>query len=89
MKATCGQPEEARRQLEKMAKDGEKEFVSPYGIAQGYATLGDADHAVEYLRKSADARESLILYLTIDTLFDPIRKDPRFIALEREVGLIP
>ena len=89
LKVTCGQPDEARRQLEKMAKDGEKEFVSPYGIAQGYATLGDADRAVEYLRKSADARESLILYLAIDTLFDPIRKDPRLIALEREVGLIP
>jgi tetratricopeptide (TPR) repeat protein len=89
MKAHCGQPEEARRQLEKMANDAEKEFVSPYGMAQGYAALNDADHAIEYLQKSADAKESVILYLEIDTLLDPIRKDPRFTALEKKVGLLP
>jgi tetratricopeptide (TPR) repeat protein len=87
MKAHCGQSEEARRQLEKMAKDGEKEFVSPWGLAQGYASLNDADHTMEYLEKSAEARESVILYLEIDTLFDPVRKDPRFLALEKKVGL--
>jgi adenylate cyclase len=89
MKVICGETEEARRQLEGMAKDAEKEFVSPYGMAQGYASLHDADRAIEYLQKSADARESLILYLQVDTLFDPIRKDPRFTALEKKVGLIP
>ena len=89
MKVRCGQPEEARRQLEKMIKDGEKEFVSPYGIAQGYALLKDADRAIEYLQKSADARESVILYLEIDRLMDPIRKAPRFIELEKRISLIP
>jgi TolB-like protein/Flp pilus assembly protein TadD len=88
MKVICGQPEEARRQLEKMARDSEKEFVSPYGMAQGYASLHDADHAMEYLEKSAAARESIILYLAFDTLLDPIRNDPRFIALEKKIGLI-
>ncbi len=88
MKAICGQPDAARRQLEKMARDSEKEFISPYGMAQGYASLHDANHAIEYLEKSADARESMILYLRIDTLFDPIRKDPRFVALEKKIGLI-
>ena len=88
MKVVCGQPEEARRQLEQEAKDSSKEFVSPYGMAQGYSSLHDADRAIEYLEKSADARESLILYLGIDSLFDPIRKDPRFQALERKIGLL-
>ena len=88
MKVVCGQPDEARRQLEAMAKDSEKTFVSPYGMAQGYALLNDADHALEYLEESAAARESILLYLRFDTLFDPIRKDPRFVALERKIGLI-
>ena len=88
MKAHCVQPEQARRQLDQLIKDSAKEFVSPYSIAQGYASVNDADHAIEYLQKSADARESLVLYLEIDTLFDPIRKDPRYIALEKKLGLI-
>ncbi len=57
-------------------------------MEQGYASLNDADRAIEYLQKSADARESVILYLEIDALFDPIRKDPRFVALEKTVGLL-
>ena len=87
LKAHCGQPEEARRQLEAMVKNSEKEFVSPYSIAQGYASLHDADRAIEALEKSAAARESAILYLAVDTLFDPIRKDPRFVDLEKKIGL--
>jgi hypothetical protein len=58
-------------------------------MAQGYASLHDAGHAFEYLQKSADARESMVLYLEIDSLFDPIRKDPRFAALEKRTGLRP
>lgn len=87
MKVVCGQPEAARRQLEEMAREAEKEFVSPYSMAQGYSGLQDADHAVRYLEKSADDRESLILYLASDTLFDPIRNDPRVQALEKKLGL--
>jgi len=48
---------------------------------------GIADRAVEYLEKSADARESLILDLAIDSLFERIRKDPRFVALGTKIGL--
>jgi hypothetical protein len=70
-----------------MGKESEKEFVSPYSIAQGYALLHDADRAIEYLGKSAGAKESSILYIAVDTLFDPIRKDPRFLALEKKIGL--
>jgi len=87
LKAHCGQAEEARRQLEAMAKEAEKEFVSPYSLAQGYGSLADADRAIDYLEKSAAAKESSILYIAVDTLFDPVRKDPRFIALEKKIGL--
>jgi serine/threonine-protein kinase len=87
LKAHCGQPQEARRQLEAMVKNSEKEFVSYYSIAQGYASLHEADRAFENLGKSAAAKESPILYLAVDTLFDPIRQDPRFVDLEKKIGL--
>jgi serine/threonine-protein kinase len=87
LKAHCGQPEEARRQLEAMVQNSQKEFVSFYSIAQGYSSLHNADRAIEALEKSAAARESSILYIAIDTLFDPVRKDPRFVDLEKKIGL--
>lgn len=88
MKAACGENDAARRQLEQMAKESEKEFVSPYSMAQGYALLHDADRALEYLDKSAEARESVLLYSGIDQLLDPIRQDSRFRALEKRLGLV-
>ncbi|HTR36673.1 MAG TPA: hypothetical protein VMH80_12265 [Bryobacteraceae bacterium] len=87
MKARCGEPSAARRQLEEMAKQSEKEFISPYTMAQGYASLGDADHAIDYLRRSADAKESLVLYMGIDALLDPVRRDPRFVEFQTKIGL--
>jgi hypothetical protein len=70
-----------------MVKNSEKEFVSPYSIAQGYASLHESDRAIEALEKSAGAKESAILYIAADTLFDPVRNDPRFVALEKKIGL--
>ena len=64
-------------------------FVSPYQLALGYSYLGDKEAAISYLLKSADIREPQVPYIKVDPLFDPIRSDPRYIALERRIGLQP
>ncbi len=90
VKAVCGQPQAARRQLAEMdqkSKTTNAEFISPYVFAEAYGVLKDADHAIHYLEKSAEEHETTVLYLQIDTLLDPVRGDPRFIALERRLGL--
>jgi TolB-like protein len=65
------------------------DFVSPYQLALGYALLHEKDAAISYLQKSADAREGQILYLKYEPIFDEIRSDPRYIALEKRIGLEP
>jgi len=55
----------------------------------GYAYLKDPDTALSHLKDSADARGGQILYLKYEPLFDGIRSDPRFVALEKQVGLEP
>jgi adenylate cyclase len=93
LKITCGQFDDARRQLaalgngSELSKASPAQLISPYHIAEAYARLHDADHAMEYLEKSAEARETMILYLEVDTMLDPLRSAPRFIALERRIGL--
>lgn len=47
------------------AQKGDR-FVSPYQMAMAYARLHDADLAISFLQKSADARESQILYFKFD-----------------------
>jgi TolB-like protein len=76
----------ARRALERAASSN-KPFASPYQLALGYALVHDNTTALSYLDESADMREPQILYLKVEPLFDSIRSDAHFLALETRVGL--
>ena len=84
-----GDPAQARSYLAHAAAYKGPAFVSPYQLALGYAFAGDKESALSYLEKSADMRESQALYIKVDPLFDGIRSDPRFVNLERRMGLEP
>jgi hypothetical protein len=58
-----------------------------YQVAIAYALIHDTDNAIAQLNKSADQHEGQILYLKYDPFFDGIRSDPRYIAIEKRVGL--
>ena len=62
--------------------------LSPYSLAVVYAVRGDADRATSYLHQSADLREATILLLKVERAFDRVRQDERFLALERQIGLL-
>ncbi len=60
-----------------------------YQLAIVYAFLHDTDDAIAELNECAEAHEGQILYIRYDPFFDGIRSDPRYVALEKRVGLIP
>jgi serine/threonine-protein kinase len=84
--AACTGRIDDSRSLLKEAASG-KGFVSPYQLALGYAYIKDDQKAFQALEESAEAREGQILYIRYEPLFDSIRADPRFVDLERRVGL--
>lgn len=59
-----------------------------YQIAIGYALLHDANDAIAQLNRAADQHEMQTFYLKYDPFFDEIRSDPRYISLEKRVGLL-
>ncbi len=63
-------------------------YLSPYSIAGAIALERDADGAMQYLEQSAELHEPRLMMLKYERVFEPIRKDPRFIALERRLGLL-
>jgi TolB-like protein len=88
MHATCGQREKAQEEMAELRSLGDASRQIPsYTAAEAYATIGDADHAIPLLEKAADQRDSTIMYLTRDPLFDSIRRDVRFKALASRIGL--
>ena len=61
--------------------------VSAWGIAVLHASLGDVDEAFRWLDLAIRERSSGMLLLRVHPRLDPIRKDPRYSALVRRVGL--
>ncbi len=82
-----GENEQARQLLAKAAAGGGSAFTSPYQLAMGYSYVHEREAALDYLEKSAAAREGQIFYIERDPAFDEIRSDPRFIALEKRIGV--
>jgi TolB-like protein/Tfp pilus assembly protein PilF len=84
----CGRPHDLAADVSALLQKHPSAFVSPHAVAAAYAFGNDAENAMLYLQKSAEVREPVLLSLRVDRVFDSIRQDPRFIALERRLGLL-
>jgi len=78
-----------RKQLELTQAEARERYVSPYFMARIYARLGERDQALEWLRKAYDRHSNYLVVLKVEPLFDPLRSDPRFTELLRDIGLSP
>ena len=78
-----------RKQLEMAQEDARKCHVSPYHRAKTHARLGERDKALEWLQQAYEQRSDQMILLKVDPLLDPLRSDPRFTELLRDIGLAP
>src|SRR5262245_27437079 len=62
-------------------------YVSPLDFARVYAQLGEADLAFKHLEEAFEHRAPGLVFLKVDRAWDAVRKDPRFEAAVRRVGL--
>jgi tetratricopeptide (TPR) repeat protein len=85
--ARAGQRDEAMRILRELKEKAAKEHVSPVYLARIHLALGEIDQAFAWLRKAFDERSDHILVLGIDPIYDPLRSDPRYVQLLRDIGL--
>ncbi len=70
--------------LKAIAQEG---YVSPYGIAQSHARLGERAPALEWLTRAYNERDSRLVALKVDPCFDALRSDPTFQNLLGRIGL--
>jgi serine/threonine protein kinase/tetratricopeptide (TPR) repeat protein len=75
-----------RRALIGVLQKRELEVVAPE-IAGAYAELGELETAYEYLQIAYDARSPVIISMGIDPAFEPLRDDPRVLAMLERAGL--
>lgn len=85
--AAGGYPATARWELQRLKQRANGKYISPFVIAQTYARAEDPDKMYESLETAAREHSPLMVFLNVDNAFDGHRKQPRFVALVRQVGL--
>lgn len=71
--------------IEEMNRKSLHGYVSPFNLAIVYLGMGDRGRAMDYLEQAYSAHSQWLTYLKMDRIFDPLRKEPRFIALMKKV----
>jgi len=79
--------DKARAQKELQTLIDQSADIVAYQIAETYAYFGQPDEAFAWLDRAWRQRDPGIVLLLFDPLFKPYRKDPRFAAFCRKVGL--
>jgi serine/threonine-protein kinase len=86
--AMAGRIDEARRRVAELVDARTTRYVEPYGIALGYAGLGDRDGTFEWLEHAYREHSFwLTAWAKVDPRLDVLREDSRFQDLLRRLGL--
>ena len=87
--AVAGKRTEGQKIVSELEQSAAEKYVSSFPLAVAYTGLGDKDRAFEALEKAYEERSWGMGTLRVNPVFDPIRSDPRFVALLRRVNLPP
>lgn len=85
--AIAGRRHEADTVLTELENRAKQTNISSYQRALVFVGLGDKDRAFDELEKALRERSTLLGYLRMDPRLEPLRTDPRFQDLLRQVGL--
>jgi TolB-like protein/DNA-binding winged helix-turn-helix (wHTH) protein/Tfp pilus assembly protein PilF len=84
--AQAGKTAEARQILKKINERPPHVYFPAQDIALIHVGLGEKDQAFNWLEKAVQERSPWLIHLRVDPRFDPLRSDPRFAALLRQIG---
>jgi TolB-like protein/DNA-binding winged helix-turn-helix (wHTH) protein/Flp pilus assembly protein TadD len=87
--AKTGRVGEAREVLKKLEADARERYVPPYAMALVHAGLQEPDAMFERLEQAYAAHDIHLIYLPVDSKWDPYRNHPRFAALVARCGFAP
>ena len=83
----AGRQAQARHALERLLQLNRREPVDAGAIVKAYISVGDKEHALDWLQRAYTQQLSILTPLKVDPVYDPLRSDPRFQDLLRSVGL--
>ena len=85
--AIAGDKQNALSILESLKKESTTRYVASDVVASVYVALHDNDRAFEYLEKAVNERAAWMVWIKVDPIWDPIRKDARYAAILKKMKL--
>lgn len=85
--AHAGQPAEALRIVDELIRRRRERYVPPAPFVLAYSGLADYEKMLDWLERAFEEHAGIIHFLPTHPVFDPVRKDQRFVRLLRRAGL--
>ncbi|MCH8246668.1 MAG: protein kinase [Bacteroidetes bacterium] len=85
--AVAGKTAESRNILKELMTRNKSQYISSFDLALIYIGLEESDRALELLHRAYEERNGWMCFLNIEPRLDPLRSDPRFTTLLKQVGL--
>ncbi len=86
LEGLLGRPEEARAILAAVDRKGWGDYLGPGYLAMLHSAIGEKGRALDLLELDYREGDALLWLWYRGVYFDPIRSDPRFLALLRQYG---
>jgi tetratricopeptide (TPR) repeat protein len=83
--AAAGKQEEARAAIERLNQMMVHGYVSPYLRALIHLHLGERERALELLQQANTIKDAWIVWLGVEPQWDPLRGEPAFEAILRDL----
>jgi len=75
----------ARATVDSMLAARTPGYYNPIALAKAYAALGEIDKGIEWLGRAIDERTLWLIWVRLDDELAPLRADPRYAALDRQL----
>jgi pentatricopeptide repeat protein len=85
--ARAGRREDALRLLAEMKEKRAAGYFPAAAFVNAYLGLGDKEQAFVWLEEAFKEQSNILQFVKTHPFFDPIRSDPRFVDLQRRIGL--
>jgi TolB-like protein/Tfp pilus assembly protein PilF len=87
--ARAGREEEARKRLQELETLAQTRYVASSCFAVLHLGLGETSKSLDWLEKSCQQHEFATASIIVHPLWDPLRAEPRFQRILRQVASLP
>ncbi len=83
--AAAGKHQEARAVLDQLVQMSVHAYVSPYHLAMLHLHLGERERSLELLLNAHSIKDAWVVWLGVEPQFDPLRGEPAFEGILRDL----